>query len=180
MFETLFFRRLFLSLLLTITTINAYSANTPGKASLDTSLFSKNFSEKKGIETRESLNRPENYKIEHICTKENFQDFFSYFMTSLEIQKKFSKYPLKYTEIIDQTAEPVPKINERKIKKKDIKSNIITNDIELKLTIKKENANHISVIETSSGKKYFGHYISYHFLFLDKCWKLVEINNLST
>ena len=120
------------------------------------------------------------------CPSQDFPEFLKVFSESVGIQKAFTKYPLKYAQVTDATAEPLPKRSMRHLKKSDIRFPVFSstkqlNIYGLRIDIqgKRQEKTEI-VVERSAGEKSLGHYVEYKFIKNNQCWKLFEINDQST
>lgn len=98
---------------------------------------------------------------------------------------RFTKYPLKYVQILDAVSEPLPKESIKFLSKGKIKFPVLLDGQSLakyglKLSEKKIDDETYMAIGVSSGEKSLGHYVEYRFKRIRSCWKLTEINDQST
>lgn len=119
------------------------------------------------------------------CPSRDFSEFIKVFSESKEVQMMFTKYPLKYVQVLDAASEPVPKESIKFLSKEEIKFPVLLDRqglirYGLKLNDKKIDDETYIAIETSSGEKSLGHYVEYKFKRIKNCWRLTEINDQST
>jgi hypothetical protein len=119
------------------------------------------------------------------CPSLEFSEFIKVFSENLDVQIRFTKYPLKYRQIVDATADPFPKFSINFLNKNKLKFPIFLNKKNLiKYGLKINNTrinddNYIST-EVSRGEKSLGNYVEYKFKRTKNCWKLIEIIDQST
>lgn len=119
------------------------------------------------------------------CPARDFSEFIKVFSRNMEVQMAFTKYPLKYVQILDAASEPLPRQSIKFLTKEQIKFPLIHDEKELvkyglKLLEEKIDEETSMALEVSLGKKSLGHYIEYIFKREKSCWKLVEVNDQST
>jgi hypothetical protein len=115
-----------------------------------------------------------NNKNKMTCPSLDFSKFIKVFSENLDVQIRFTKYPLKYRQIVDATADPFPKFSINFLKKNKLKFPIFLNEKNLiKYGLKINNTrinddNYIST-EVSRGEKSLGNYVEYKFKRTKNC-----------
>lgn len=119
------------------------------------------------------------------CPSQEFSEFIKIFSENLDVQIRFTKYPLKYRQIVDATADPFPKFSIIFLNKNKLnfpiflnEKNLIKNGLKINNT-RINDDNYIST-EVSRGEKSLGNYVEYKFKRTKNCWKLTEIIDQST
>ena len=121
------------------------------------------------------------------CPSQDFSIFLERFSEDVEIQRKFTIYPLRRLVRVDElspnehsegTKEIIEYLEEDKVK-----FPLIYNEkqlVNMGLKLDKEIRGDMSVvIERSVGEKYLGWYVEYSFV-KKSCWNLAEISDQST
>lgn len=119
------------------------------------------------------------------CPSADFTEFLSAFANSTKLQRTFTKIPLKVITVIDATAEPLPELSIKYLKKSQIKFPVIYTRKNLErygliMGMRRQVDDAFFIVEESAGEKNLGHYVEYKFVRENGCWKLSEMNNQST
>lgn len=155
--------QLITSLLIALTSLYAAADVAPGKPSPTT--------------------HPES--VHSSCPATEITGFIEKFRTAPEIQRQFTKTPLRYAEVIDPAAEPKPTYRVRYLKRTRLTFPVLRTTEQLRasgLTARTEQGPNQSffLIETSAGEKNLGVFVRYTFSKHRNCWHLTEILNQST
>lgn len=119
------------------------------------------------------------------CPSADFTGFLTAFANSTELQRTFTKIPLKVITVIDPAADPLPESSIKYLKKSQIKFPVVytRKNLErygLTMEIGRQMDDVFFMVEQSAGEKNLGHYVEYKFVRENECWKLSEINDQST
>lgn len=119
------------------------------------------------------------------CPAADFLVFIRAFSNDINVQKAFTKYPLKLRTVTDPAHSPKPEYLTRVVRKKQIHFPVLLNEIELKTyglvtNVERVSQKSFSVIESSAGDRSLGHYVEYKFKLKSGCWLLEEIVDEST
>jgi hypothetical protein len=130
--------------------------------------------EKKDISINQKINKK---KI--ACPSLDFSGFIKVFSEDVDVQIRFTEYPLKYQRL-DLDAVPEPKLILKNIKREQVLFPVIPNKSEIKrksfvLKIEMKKTNHVQVTISKQDTDYKINYIFYR----KSCWRLQKIEDWS-
>ncbi|MDR2875955.1 MAG: hypothetical protein LBV44_08535 [Methylobacillus sp.] len=115
------------------------------------------------------------------CPANDFQGFAEKFVSSVDVQKKFTQWPLKVTWVDDPAAEPKPTWKSKQVSKKKASFPLIESRKDAQKTGREISIEHNT--EMGDHIRYRGAdngvLIYYKFKRTDSCWQLVEMDDES-